>query len=295
MNIYLDDTIDSYRMFLKIKELPRYEISGRMAYVPDEYAKQIGIRKRSRKSAEYVPAVKLFDYQEAIVRQAVAKKKYAIFADCGLGKTLMELEFARHAVQSQKKNVLMVAPLMVVPQTVEECQRFYGGNLAIEQVAAKDLAKWLKSNAKGTIGITNYDALKDTTPAGNLGGLVLDESSMLKSHYGKWGQVCLRLGAGVEWKLACTGTPAPNDRIEYANHAVFLDAFPNVNAFLARFFVNRGQTNERWELKPHALRPFYTALSHWCHLPDRPQHVWLERQCEDDPAHSRSRRGRAAF
>lgn len=277
MDIYLDDTIESYRMFLKIKELPRYEISGRMAYVPDEYAKQIGIRKRSRKSAEYVPAVKLFDYQEAIVRQAVAKKKYAIFADCGLGKTLMELEFARHAVQSQKKNVLMVAPLMVVPQTVEECQRFYGGDLAIEQVAAKDLAKWLKSNAKGTIGITNYDALKDTTPAGNLGGLVLDESSMLKSHYGKWGQVCLRLGAGVEWKLACTGTPAPNDRIEYANHAVFLDAFPNVNAFLARFFVNRGQTNERWELKPHALRPFYTALSHWCiFLTDPSTYGWKD-------------------
>jgi hypothetical protein len=86
----------------------------------------------------------------------------------------------------------------------------------------------------------------------------------LKSHYGKWGTRLIQLGKGLEWKLCLTGTPAPNDRIEYANHAVFLDHFPTVNAFLARFFVNRGQTDNRWELKPHALKPFYRALSHWC-------------------------------
>jgi hypothetical protein len=87
---------------------------------------------------------------------------------------------------------------------------------------------------------------------------------MLKSHYGKHGRDCIRLGRGLRWKLAMTGTPAPNDRIEYANHSVFLDAFPTINAFLARFFVNKGQTANRWELKPHALEPFYRALSHWC-------------------------------
>jgi hypothetical protein len=116
----------------------------------------------------------------------------------------------------------------------------------------------------GGIGITNYDAIHDDLPQGNLGCLILDESSMLKSHYGKWGTKLLEMGRGLEWKLAGTGTPAPNDRIEYANHAVFMDAFPNVNAFLARFFVNKGQTQERWVLKPHALEPFYRALSHWC-------------------------------
>jgi hypothetical protein len=82
--------------------------------------------------------------------------------------------------------------------------------------------------------------------------------------YGKWGAKCIDLGKGLEWKLAGTGTPAPNDRIEYANHAVFLDHYPTTNSFLARFFVNRGQTDNRWELKPHALEPFYRALSHWC-------------------------------
>jgi superfamily II DNA or RNA helicase len=276
MNIYLDDGIDSYRTFLKIKTLPRYEIHGRMAFVPDEYAADLGIEKYSAATAEYAPSKWLFDYQRDIVSTAVQKRKFAIFADCGLGKTPMLLEFARHVRAVQSKPVLIVSPLMVVTQTIEECRKFYGDSLPIEQVHAKDLAKWMQT-AGGRLGITNYDALRDDTPQGNLGGLILDESSMLKSHYGKWGQVCLRLGAGLEWKLALTGTPAPNDRIEYANHAVFLDAFPNVNAFLARFFINRGQTNERWELKPHALRPFYKALSHWCiFLTDPSTYGWKD-------------------
>ena len=285
MNIYLDDSIDSYRTFLRIKSLPRYEIHGRMAFVPDEYAETLGVHTASADVAGYSPSDWLFDYQREIVATAIRKRKYAIFADCGLGKTPMLLEYARYVRSVQPKPVLIVSPLMVVQQTMDECQKFYGDSLPIEQVAAKDLTKWLR-NKDGRLGITNYDALKDSTPQGNLGGLILDESSMLKSHYGKWGQVCLRLGAGLDWKLALTGTPAPNDRIEYANHAVFLDAFPNVNSFLARFFINRGQTMERWELKPHALRPFYTALSHWCiFLTDPSTYGWKDNVHNIPPIH----------
>jgi hypothetical protein len=152
---------------------------------------------------------------------------------------------------------------MVIQQTIGECHKFYGDSLPIEQVTAKGLQEWL--DGKGSaFGITNYDAIRPSLTAGNLGALLLDESSMLKSHYGKWATKILELGKGLEYKLACTGTPAPNDRIEYANHAVFLDREPTVNSFLARYFVNRGQTSERWELKPHALRPFYRSLSDWC-------------------------------
>lgn len=285
IEVYLDDTVESYRRFLRIKQLPRYEIRGRLAIVPDEYASTLGIAAAEATAADYAPRDGLFDYQRDIVRMAIDKRKFAIFADCGLGKTLMLLEFARHVRAVQKKPVLIVSPLMVVQQTIEECQRFYGDTLPIEQVEAKHLSKWMTSK-KGRLGITNYDALRDDTPQGNLGGLILDESSMLKSHYGKWGQVCLRIGAGIDWKLALTGTPAPNDRIEYANHAVFLDAFPNVNAFLARFFINRGQTAERWELKPHALRPFYRALSHWSiFLTDPSTYGWKDNVHSIPPIH----------
>lgn len=258
------NSIEDYRKFLAVKGLPSFRCVGSEVTFPDEYAHLVeGVRRGAAKLEKYQPAIRLFDYQGAIVQMAIRKRKFAIFADCGLGKTLMLLEFARHAQkQIGKQNTLIVAPLMVVRQTVEEAKKFYGTKLAIEVVKAAGLAEWM-STARGAIGITNYDAMDDEIPQGNLGALVLDESSVLKSHYGKWGQVLLRLGAGLQWKLCLTGTPAPNDRIEYANHAVFLDAFPTVNAFLAKYFVNRGQTQERWVLKPHAIRPFYQSISHW--------------------------------
>ena len=258
-------TSDGYRKFLAIKQLPTYRFVGRTAEVPDEYAERLGIVPEAPDPCrEYQPILGLFDYQRDIAALAIRKRKFAIFAECGLGKTLMLLEWARHvrAHLPADRSILIVSPLMVVHQTLAEAERFYGDSLPIERIAARDLPDW---TAKGQgIGITNYDALTDRVPQGRLGALALDESSMLKSHYGKWGQECLRLGAGLNWKLALTGTPAPNDRIEYGNHAVFLDAFPTINAFLARYFVNRGKTAERWELKPHALRPFYRSLSHWC-------------------------------
>ena len=252
-----------YRQFLKIKALPQYRIVGRECWFPDEYASSVGIGDAAAAQHSDIQLGRnLFDYQRDIAKLAIRKQKFAVFADCGLGKTLILLEFAKHArrVLPKSRSVLIVSPLMVVKQTMEESARWYP-DMDVQQIAARDLSHWLKHGTG--IGITNYDALSDDVEQGNLGALILDESSMLKSHYGKWGQKCLELGAGLHWKLCCTGTPAPNDRIEYANHAVFLDHFPTVNAFLARFFVNRGQTDNRWELKPHALEPFYRALSHW--------------------------------
>lgn len=259
-------SVRDYERFLQVKSLPRYRFVGREAEIPDEYASLIGAEVEApADSAPYKPWPGLFDYQRDIARMAVRKRKFAAFVDCGLGKTLIELEFARHAasVLPADRAVLIVCPLMVVDQTLAEAERFYGAALRPERVPAATLGGWLASGS-ARVGITNYDALKAEIEPGRLGALILDESSMLKSHYGKWGAECIRLGRGLPWKLALTGTPAPNDRIEYANHAVFLDAFPTVNSFLARFFVNRGQTDNRWELKPHALRPFYRALSHWC-------------------------------
>lgn len=255
---------DSYAMFLRIKSLPAYRFSGRSAFVPDQYAAALGVTPVADSVNTYVPNHNLYDFQRDITRMAIERGRYAVFADCGLGKTLIELDFARHVSKllGKSKCVLLVTPLMVVPQLLEEADRFYGSTLPIEQIRAAQLPAWLASGTS-RIGVTNYDALTDAVQQGRLGALILDESSMLKSHYGAWAGHCLRLGRGLKYKLACTGTPAPNDRIEYANHAVFLDAFPTVNSFLARYFVNRGQTDNRWELKPHALEPFYRAISHW--------------------------------
>ena len=289
MNVSLNlSSVDDYRLFLRVKSLPRYAFRGREAVIPDEYASLVGMRtKRAGKVGSYDPLAGLFDYQEAIAALAIRKRKFAVFAQCGLGKSLMLLEYARHVASTLKgkRAVLIVSPLMVVRQTLEEARRFYGDTLPIEQVKAANLQAWLE-NGKGRIGITNYDAITDDLEQGRLAGLVLDESSMLKSHYGKWGTKLIELGKGLEWKLCLTGTPAPNDRIEYANHAVFLDAFPTVNSFLAKFFVNKGQTCERWMLKPHAMKPFYRALSYWCIFLESPQtYGWHDNTQNIPPIH----------
>lgn len=280
-------SIDDYRTFLSVKRLPTYGFDGHTAVVPDEYAEQIGLRVSVPSTEPLLPPSFLFDYQRDIAQLAFRKKRFCIFADCGLGKTLIFLEWVRNVnhVLSSDKCILIVSPLMVITQTLGECRRFYGDEIEIEQIPSSELNHWL-SSSHSRIGITNYEALSNPIKKGRLGALVLDESSMLKSHYGKWGTQCVQLGAGLEWKMAGTGTPAPNDRIEYANHAVFMDAFPSVNSFLARFFVNRGQTEERWQIKAHAIQPFYRALSHWCIFLTNPgTYGWKDNAQELPPIH----------
>lgn len=274
-------SLESYRQFLAVKKLPAYRIRGRLAEVPDQYADRLGY-VGSLASSEYRPEPFLFDYQADIARMAVERQKFAVFADCGLGKSLILLSYARHVWHTHGKRVLIITPPMVVRQLAHEAERFWQKDLPVETVKASGLQDWL--NADGpAIGITNYEALKRTTRAGNLGALILDESSILKSHYGNYASICIELGRGLEWKLCLTGTPAPNDRIEYANHGVFLDRFPTINSFLATYFINRGQTSERWALKPHALRPFYRSLSDWCiFLTDPSVYGWKD-NCDSIP------------
>jgi len=249
----------SYKTFKSIRRCPAYSVAGRTMLVPDRFAGMVDGATVETKAIEWECSPFLYDYQAAIFATAWQEKRYAVYADCGLGKTLILLEFGM-ACRSIGKKTLIVSPLMVCKQTCDECQRFHG--FKPKQIAAADLQEWL-DNDDIDIGITNYEAIREGLTAGNLGALELDESSMLKSHYGKFGTRLIELGRGLTHKLALTGTPAPNDRIEFANHAVFLDRARTVNEFLARYFVNRGETANRWELKHHALKPFYRDLSSW--------------------------------
>lgn len=257
------NSIADYQLFLKIKALPVYKFSGRTASFPDEYAARIGLDVPKSKTAKYKPWPGLFDYQKDIAALAIKKERFAAFAEPGLGKSFMGAEFARHALTVLPKNkcVLWVSPLMVVKQTVSELHRFYNGTNTPDIVRASKLPDWLCDGSR--FAITNYESIVEGLSADRIGAIILDESGLLKGHYGAWGIRLIEMGKGVRFKLCLTGTPAPNDRIEYANHAVFLDRFPTVNSFLAKYFVNRGMTGERWELKPHALKPFYRDLSHW--------------------------------
>lgn len=265
MRIHFDTrSVDDYRRFLLVRGCPLYRFVGTAADVPDEYAERLGLKPEIASDVPFEPIDDHFDYQHDIAETAINKRKYAVFADCGLGKTMILLEFAKHAARATGKRILIVSPLMVVRQTIAEAARWFP-DLSIGRVTSAALQDWLNGDDldDAQIGVTNYEAIREGLTSDCLGGIVLDESSMLKSHYGAWGTRLIELGRGLEWKLCCTGTPAPNDRIEFANHAVFLDRAKTVNEFLASYFVNRGQTDNRWELKPHALKPFYRSLSDW--------------------------------
>jgi superfamily II DNA or RNA helicase len=281
--LFDSSSMESYRKFIRLKSIPKYEWNGRVAIVPDEYASMFDAQPEQKRSDKYKPSKFLFDYQRDIARMAIEKQKFSVFAECGLGKTLILLEFAKHTASLGIKT-LIVSPLMVVSQTLSEAARFYP-KLDIGQVKAANLQYWLNStDSKDTlIGVTNYEAIREGLEQGKLGALVLDESSMLKSHYGAWGTRLIDLGKGLHWKACFTGTPAPNDQIEYANHAVFMDHKKTVNEFLARYFINRGQTDNRWELKKHAMGHFYRDLSHWCIFLNNPATYGWKDNCETIP------------
>jgi DNA modification methylase len=205
------------------------------------------------------PSDFLFDYQRWLVEMACERERFAVFADCGLGKTPIQLDWARLVTAHHHGRTLIVAPLQVVPQTIAEAQKFYGDALTVVDLSNRaDFDRWLEDGTG--IGITNYEKLDDATGPIGVQAVVLDESSVLKSSMGSRRTAVIAAFRGVRWKLCCTATPAPNDRVEYAEHAYFLDVVRSTREFLAAFFVNRDGS---WQLKTHGVDAFYHHLASW--------------------------------
>jgi len=185
----------------------------------------------------------LFPFQKVITQWALKKGKSAIFADCGLGKTIMQLAWAEQI----PGRVLIVAPLAVSEQTIREGRRF-----------GIDIGRVGESRH---IDITNYEQLhKISSP--DYQGVVLDESSILKNYAGKTRNKIIEMFAYTEYKLACTATPAPNDFMELGNHAEFLDICARTE-MLAEYFVHDGGETQKWRLKKHATAAFWRWVSSW--------------------------------
>ena len=193
----------------------------------------------------------LFDFQQFIVKRALKSGKYAIFADCGLGKTLMQLEWANKVSQHTNKPVLILAPLAVRGQTVKEAEKF-----------GIDLSN---------IHINNYEQL-DNIDCSIYSGVVLDESSILKNFEGATKNQILELFKNTPYKLACTATPSPNDPMELGNHSEFLDVMSR-NEMLAMYFVHDGGETAKWRLKGHASKLFYQWVGTWAIMLNKPQDI----------------------
>lgn len=199
----------------------------------------------------------LFAFQKDIVRWALAKGKAAIFADCGLGKTLMQLEWA-HQIGGK---VLILAPLSVTQQTLKEGERFgYQVNICESNEDVQD-----------GINITNYEKL-DRFECGKFDGVVLDESSILKSFTGKIRNQIIEYFSKTPFRLACTATPAPNDFMELGNHSEFLGVMTRAE-MLSMYFVHDGGQTSKWRLKRHAENIFWQWMASWSVFIDNPKNL----------------------
>jgi DNA modification methylase/superfamily II DNA or RNA helicase len=190
----------------------------------------------------------LFGFQRDLVRWALRKGRAALFADTGLGKTRMQLEWARHSGQ----RTLILAPLAVTNQTIREAATV-GLHDGLDIAYAREAGPGLPD-----IVVTNYEMLDRFDPA-SFGAVVLDESSILKAYDGKTRTRIIEAFADTPMRLACTATPAPNDIAELANHAEFLGVLSRVE-MLATFFVH---DDKGWRLKGHAREPFWRWLASW--------------------------------
>jgi hypothetical protein len=193
----------------------------------------------------------LFDWQKDVTRWAIARGRAALFEDCGLGKTIQQVEWARIISQEKKGNILILAPLAVADQTIIEAR----DKLGVEIFHSRE------GEIRPGITITNYERLHYYNPADFI-GVVLDESSILKSFDGKTRKQIQEFVTAIPYRLACTATPAPNDLIELTNHAEFLDIMTG-KEIIALFFVTDGNTTHEWRLKGHAKTEFYKWMAQW--------------------------------
>ena len=229
-------------------------------------SKQIRIQTKGKELMGEIHSL-LFPFQQDVVRWAVRKGRAAVFLDTGLGKTFIQLEWAR----LMGETTLIIAPLSVARQTVREAEKI---GLSVLYVRSKD-----EIDGTGSLWITNYEMVGKFNFS-QFGAVVLDESSILKSLAGKTRRKLIDLCQDVPYRLCCTATPAPNDHTEIGNHAEFLGVCTR-SEMLAMFFVNankehtyriggisyhRKGTNKggtEWRLKHHAETAFFRWLASW--------------------------------
>jgi len=193
----------------------------------------------------------LYRFQADLVEWALRKGRTAIFADCGLGKTPMQLVWAENVHRHTGGEVLIVAPLAVGAQTVREGSKF---GISVTQCREID-------DVRPGINVTNYDRLARFVDC-EWEGVVLDESSILKAFDGKTRMALTEWGAGIPLRLCCTATPSPNDYEELGGHSEFLGLLKR-RVMLAEFFVNDGISAGHWRLKGHAGHLFWRWVASW--------------------------------
>lgn len=222
------------------------------------------------------PALK--DHQRATVAFLLRAGCGAAFLDTGLGKTLVALEWGRIVSEHMGgMPVLMLAPLAVGQQHAREAAKF---GIPARYVRLPDASE--VTGSSGVI-ITNYERLHLVDPS-LFAGVILDESSILKSFTGKTKQALVEAFAATPFRLALTATPAPNDHMELGNHAEFLGVMRS-REMLSRWFINdTSEASQKWRLKGHARAAFWDWVASWSRCVAKPSDLGFDDAGYDLPA-----------
>lgn len=208
-----------------------------------------------------VPALSshLFPFQRHCVEFLLTVGSGGLFLDTGLGKTLVQLEYAEHARQSVNGMALILTPLAVARQIEREAHRFgYPARVIRDQ-----------SEASEGINICNYDRLHLIDPQA-FGVVTMDEASILKSFTGKTTRALINAFESHRWRVPATATPAPNDHMELGQYAEFCGVMQS-NEMLSRFFINdTANASQSWRLKRHGVEQFWDWVASWCRLAQYP-------------------------
>lgn len=213
----------------------------------------------------------LFPFQRDIVRWALRRGRAALFAGTGLGKSFMELAWADAVHRVTGKNILHLAPLAVSAQLVREAEKF---GISARQATSQ-------AECGCGITITNYQKL-DRFDLSLFGGVILDESSILKSTDGHYRTELIRQCADIPFRLAATATPAPNDFMELGNHAEFLGVMSYTD-MLATFFTHDNGDTQKWRLKGHAENDFWRWMASWAVMIRKPSDLGYDDGAYDLP------------
>ena len=206
----------------------------------------------------------LYDFQREITAWAIRRGRAAIFADCGLGKTPMQLSWADAVVRHINKPALILAPLAVSKQTKREGDKF-----GVEVNICRS-----NMDVKSGINITNYEMLHNFN-LDRFGAVVLDESSILKSYTGRYRNQIIESTSRIPYRLACTATPAPNDYMELGNHAEYLGVVTR-SEMLSMFFINDTSNVGTWRLKGHGQSEFWKWLCSWAVMIGKPSDIGFD-------------------
>ena len=208
----------------------------------------------------------LFDWQRLITQWSIRRGRAALWLDTGLGKTICQLDYSRCIIQRENKPALILAPLAVTRQTCDEAVKFgIDAHCPIVHAASQADVK------EPGIYVTNYEKLH-LFDASKFCSVVLDESGILKAFTGATKRKLCADFADTPYRLACTATPAPNDRMELGNHSEFLGIMRGTE-MLARWFINTGKSVGKYTLRPYAADDFWRWMASWAVCISRPSDI----------------------